>query len=92
MIRASEHAADKDAKYEVVDRRAGDPVSTYANPEHACTTLGVEGPYDLEGTEQLQTTSADGCTLVDRMRSSQPIKRQSNDSRGAGDDRHRRTS
>ena len=34
--------------HDVVARRAGDPVSTYANPDHALATLGWQAQHGLE--------------------------------------------
>lgn len=48
VIAATEAAAGATVKRDIVDRRAGDPVSTYANPDHAMDTLGWSARHGLD--------------------------------------------
>jgi len=48
VIKAVEKVSGESVPYEVVDRRAGDPVSTFAAPEFAQQTLGWTAQYDLD--------------------------------------------
>ncbi|NND73444.1 MAG: UDP-glucose 4-epimerase GalE [Ilumatobacter sp.] len=48
VIRATERVAGQAVPYDVVDRRLGDPVATYAAPEHAEQTLGWSARYGLD--------------------------------------------
>ncbi len=48
VINATEAAAGAAVRRDVVARRAGDPVSTYANPDHALKTLGWQAQHGLE--------------------------------------------
>ena len=47
VINATAAIAGRPVRHEVVARRAGDPVSTYANPDHALKTLGWSAKHDL---------------------------------------------
>jgi UDP-glucose 4-epimerase len=47
VIKAAEAASGRPAPYEVVGRRAGDPVATYAQPDFAEATLGWTAQHDL---------------------------------------------
>jgi UDP-glucose 4-epimerase len=48
VIHATERIAGTEVPYDVVARRAGDPVATYADPEFARETLGWSARYGLE--------------------------------------------
>ena len=48
VIEATARIADADVPYDVVGRRAGDPVSTFANPAFAEKTLGWRAEYGLD--------------------------------------------
>lgn len=48
VIKTTEAITGSEVRYDVVDRRAGDPVSTYADPSHALSTLGWSATHDLE--------------------------------------------
>jgi len=48
VITATEAVAGAEVPRDVVARRAGDPVSTYANPDHALTTLGWQAEHGLD--------------------------------------------
>lgn len=48
VINAAAAVASRPVTYEVVGRRAGDPVSTYANPDHAFETLGWSAKHGLD--------------------------------------------
>jgi UDP-glucose 4-epimerase len=47
VIRATESITGLDVPYDIVDRRAGDPVSTFADPTFAERTLGWTTKHDL---------------------------------------------
>jgi UDP-glucose 4-epimerase len=48
VIKAVERVSGKSVPYDVVDRRPGDPVSTFAAPEFAAETLGWKARHDLD--------------------------------------------
>jgi UDP-glucose 4-epimerase len=48
VIRSVEKVTGESVPYEVVDRRAGDPVSTFAAPEFAQQALGWTAQHDLD--------------------------------------------
>ena len=48
VIRAVERVSGKSVPHQIVDRRPGDPVSTYADPAFAERTLGWRAKYDLD--------------------------------------------
>jgi UDP-glucose 4-epimerase len=48
VIKAAERVAGKPVPHEIVARRAGDPVSTYADPTHAEEVLGWRAQQGLE--------------------------------------------
>jgi UDP-glucose 4-epimerase len=48
VIKAVEKVSGESVPYEVVDRRPGDPVSTFAAPEFAQQTLGWTAQHDLD--------------------------------------------
>jgi UDP-glucose 4-epimerase len=48
VIRAVERVSGRSVPHQIVDRRPGDPVSTYADPEFAERTLGWRAKYDLD--------------------------------------------
>ena len=48
VINAVEKVSGKSVPYEMVERRVGDPVSTFAAPELAMQTLGWSAKYDLD--------------------------------------------
>jgi len=48
VIRATEAVAGKPVPYDIVARRPGDPVATYAEPTHAEATLGWTAQYGLD--------------------------------------------
>jgi len=48
VIRATEAVAGSPVPHDVVARRPGDPVSTFAEPSHAETTLGWKARYGLD--------------------------------------------
>ncbi|MGB0115081.1 MAG: UDP-glucose 4-epimerase GalE [Ilumatobacteraceae bacterium] len=48
VIAATERASGRAVPYEIVERRAGDPVSTFADPRHASEILGWSARHDLE--------------------------------------------
>ena len=52
VINATAAVAQRPVVHEVVARRPGDPVSTYANPEHALETLGWTAKYGLDAIVQ----------------------------------------
>ena len=88
VINATNEITGLRVPYDVVDRRPGDPVTTYADPVFAGATLGLAGAVRarrdrahglrvaplpaLRLGRSPQTTSAAGCTWVERIRSSQP--------------------
>jgi len=47
VLNATADAAGEPVPYDIVDRRAGDPVSTYADPTFARETLGWQARYGL---------------------------------------------
>ncbi len=47
VIKATEHVAGRPVPYDVTPRRAGDPVSTYADPTHAESVLGWRATQGL---------------------------------------------
>jgi UDP-glucose-4-epimerase GalE len=47
VITATEHASGMTVPYEIIDRRAGDPVSSFADPSIVRSTLGWTARYDL---------------------------------------------
>ncbi len=50
VIDAVAKAADSPVPYDIVGRRAGDPVSTYADPTYAASILGWRAKHDLDAT------------------------------------------
>ncbi len=48
VIAATERIAGTTVRRDVVGRRSGDPVSTYADPTHALATLGWRAEHDLD--------------------------------------------
>jgi UDP-glucose-4-epimerase GalE len=48
VIRATERVSGRAVPYDIVDRRAGDPVATFADPTFAETTLGWRARYGLD--------------------------------------------
>ena len=52
VLRATEAVAGKPVPHEVVERRAGDPVSTFANPNFAEQTLGWTARFGLHAIVQ----------------------------------------
>ena len=52
VINATAAVAQRPVAHEVVARRAGDPVSTYANPNHALETLGWSAQHGLDAIVQ----------------------------------------
>ena len=52
VINAAAAIAGRPVRHEVVARRTGDPVSTYANPDHALETLGWSAQHGLEAIVQ----------------------------------------
>ncbi len=48
MLHAMEHAAHKKIPYQIVERRAGDIATCYADPHYALTTLGWQAEFDQE--------------------------------------------
>jgi UDP-glucose 4-epimerase len=48
VLNASADVAGKPVPYDVAPRRAGDPVSTYADPTFAQTALGWRAKYGLK--------------------------------------------
>ncbi len=48
MIDATERITGRAVPYEIVDRRPGDPVATYADPTFAEATLGWSAEYGLD--------------------------------------------
>ncbi len=48
VLAATEAVAGEPVPYDIAPRRAGDPVSTYADPSFAKATLGWEARYGLE--------------------------------------------
>ncbi len=66
VIRTIERVAGRPVPHRIVDRRAGDPVETYADPAHARNVLGWEARHDLDAIiesalrwhEQQLTTSS----------------------------------
>ena len=52
VINATAAIAGRPVRHEVVARRTGDPVSTYANPDHALKTLGWSAKHDLAAIVQ----------------------------------------
>ena len=52
VINAAAAVAGRPVRHEVVARRAGDPVSTYANPDHALKTLGWSAQHGLDAIVQ----------------------------------------
>jgi UDP-glucose-4-epimerase GalE len=48
VIRAVERVSGASVPHKIVDRRPGDPVSTYADPEFAERTLGWSAQHDLD--------------------------------------------
>ena len=48
MLQAMEQAADKKIPYQIVDRRAGDIASCYADPHYAHEKLGWQAEFDQE--------------------------------------------
>ena len=48
VIHATEAVAGRPVPYDIVDRRAGDPVSTFAEPWYAEATLGWKARYGLD--------------------------------------------
>ena len=52
VIKAVEKVADAPVPHSIVERRAGDPVSTYAAPEFAEQTLGWRAQYGLDAIVQ----------------------------------------
>jgi UDP-glucose 4-epimerase len=48
VIKATEAVSGQSVPHDIVDRRAGDPVSTYANPAFAEQTLGWKAEYGLD--------------------------------------------
>lgn len=56
VINATAAVAQRSVAHEVVARRPGDPVSTYANPDHALKTLGWSAQHGLEAIVQTAYT------------------------------------
>jgi len=52
VIKAAEAAGSRSVPHDIVDRRAGDPVSVYAAPASAEQTLGWTAEHDLEAIVQ----------------------------------------
>ena len=52
VINAAAAVAQRPVAHEVVARRTGDPVSTYANPDHALETLGWTAKHGLDAIVQ----------------------------------------
>ena len=52
VINATAAVAQRPVAHEVVARRPGDPVSTYANPDHALETLGWTAKHGLDAIVQ----------------------------------------
>ena len=52
VLNAASAIAGRPVRHEVVARRAGDPVSTYANPDNALATLGWSAKHDLNAIVQ----------------------------------------
>ena len=48
VINATEQASGQPVPYEIVGRRAGDPVATFADPTFAEATLGWRAQYGLD--------------------------------------------
>ena len=48
VIRATERVSGRSVPYDIVDRRAGDPVATFADPTFAENTLGWRARYGLD--------------------------------------------
>ena len=53
VIQATERITGRPVPHEIVERRHGDPVSTYADPSFAEATLGWSARFGLE--EIIQT-------------------------------------
>lgn len=52
VINATAAVAQRSVAHEVVARRSGDPVSTYANPDHSLETLGWSAQHGLDAIVQ----------------------------------------
>ena len=48
VIKATEAISGRPVPYDIVERRRGDPVTTYADPRFAETTLGWRAEHDLD--------------------------------------------
>jgi len=64
MIKAFEKVSGKEVKYRIVDRRAGDIATCYADPAYAAERISWKSEYELdemcEDTWRWQSQNPDG--------------------------------
>jgi UDP-glucose 4-epimerase len=64
VLQAIERVAGQPVPHDVVDRRAGDPVSTYSDPATGRSALGWQAKYGLD--EIIETAYAWHVAQLDR--------------------------